>query len=209
MRVKGLDTAKVTATGKIRSKFIKGLELGLKARFVNFEYVQSFEKRILTCRFFYINFSQQFSYIFLITRVKYNTCIQHLIHIQIMFSSTWSQFNNLKTKNKPLSFTTWMDSQKIKDYVLGDSKEPLIVHGESGCGKTSIMALAAREAFSWIHGNGMVIMRWTVQIKIKEGCIFSWPFLDFMYRHINLTVKKNSSWIYKNFSNIKLMIIYG
>lgn len=49
--------------------------------------------------------------------------------------------------------------KKIKDYVLGDSKEPLIVHGESGCGKTSIMALAAREAFSWIHGNGMVIMR--------------------------------------------------
>lgn len=49
--------------------------------------------------------------------------------------------------------------KKIKDYVLGDSKEPLVVHGESGCGKTSIMALAAREAFSWIHGNGMVIMR--------------------------------------------------
>uniref|UniRef100_K1PUT9 NACHT and WD repeat domain-containing protein 1 n=1 Tax=Magallana gigas TaxID=29159 RepID=K1PUT9_MAGGI len=49
--------------------------------------------------------------------------------------------------------------KKIKDYVLGDSMEPLIVHGESGCGKTSIVALAAREAFSWIHGNGMVIMR--------------------------------------------------
>lgn len=70
MRVKGLDTAKVTATGKIRNKFIKGLELGLKASFGNFEYVQSFEKRILTCRFFYIKFSQQFSYIFLITRDK-------------------------------------------------------------------------------------------------------------------------------------------
>lgn len=52
-----------------------------------------------------------------------------------------------------------MDLQNIKDYVLGNSKEPLVVHGESGCGKTSIMALAAREAFSWIHGNGMVIMR--------------------------------------------------
>lgn len=64
-----------------------------------------------------------------------------------------------------------MDLQKIKDYVLGDSKEPLVVHGESGCGKTSIMALAAREAFSWIHGNGMVIMRWSKQMKIKEKSI--------------------------------------
>ncbi|XP_062599748.1 NACHT domain- and WD repeat-containing protein 1-like, partial [Saccostrea cucullata] len=49
--------------------------------------------------------------------------------------------------------------KKIKDYVLGDSKEVLVVHGESGCGKTSIMALAAKEAFSWIHGQGIVAMR--------------------------------------------------
>ena len=49
--------------------------------------------------------------------------------------------------------------QKIKEYVLGDSKQPLVVHGESGCGKTSIMALAAEEAFHWLHGNGMVVMR--------------------------------------------------
>ncbi|XP_061186244.1 NACHT and WD repeat domain-containing protein 2-like [Saccostrea echinata] len=49
--------------------------------------------------------------------------------------------------------------KKIKDYVLGDSKEVLVVHGESGCGKTSVMALAAKQAFQWIRGNGMVLVR--------------------------------------------------
>lgn len=56
--------------------------------------------------------------------------------------------------------------QKIKAYVLGDNKEPLVIHGESGCGKTSIMALAAKEAYFWIHGKGMVIAR-RVLIDIK------------------------------------------
>ena len=50
--------------------------------------------------------------------------------------------------------------QKIKEYVLGDNWDPLVIHGESGCGKTSIMAQAAKEAFHWIQGKGMVVMRW-------------------------------------------------
>nr|XP_022300895.1 NACHT and WD repeat domain-containing protein 2-like [Crassostrea virginica] len=49
--------------------------------------------------------------------------------------------------------------QKIKEYVLGDNWDPLVIHGESGCGKTSIMAQAAKEAFHWIQGKGMVVMR--------------------------------------------------
>lgn len=32
---------------------------------------------------------------------------------------------------------------QIKDYVCGSSSSPFVVYGQSGCGKTSIMALSA------------------------------------------------------------------
>ncbi|XP_074658721.1 NACHT and WD repeat domain-containing protein 2-like [Tubulanus polymorphus] len=38
---------------------------------------------------------------------------------------------------------------KIRDYVTGDSELPLVLHGESGCGKTSLLAKAASEVAKW------------------------------------------------------------
>lgn len=35
--------------------------------------------------------------------------------------------------------------EKIHQYVVGDSKLPLVLFGESGCGKTSLMAKAASQ----------------------------------------------------------------
>ena len=49
--------------------------------------------------------------------------------------------------------------QKIKNYVLGDSREILLVHGETGCGKTSVMALAAKQAWSWLDGVRSIVIR--------------------------------------------------
>ena len=34
---------------------------------------------------------------------------------------------------------------KVKAYILGKSDRPLVVHGHSGCGKTSVMASVAVE----------------------------------------------------------------
>ena len=34
---------------------------------------------------------------------------------------------------------------QIRDYVLGTSHKPLVLHGLSGCGKTSLMAKAASQ----------------------------------------------------------------
>ena len=33
--------------------------------------------------------------------------------------------------------------KQVKDYILSASEQPLIIHGESGCGKTSVLAKAA------------------------------------------------------------------
>jgi ABC-type uncharacterized transport system fused permease/ATPase subunit len=58
--------------------------------------------------------------------------------------------------NIRLSFSMF---QKIKNYVLGDSREILLVHGEAGCGKTSVMALAAKQAWSWLDGDISIVIR--------------------------------------------------
>ena len=34
---------------------------------------------------------------------------------------------------------------KIHAYLLSDSRQPLVIHGESGCGKTSVLAKAAMQ----------------------------------------------------------------
>jgi len=47
------------------------------------------------------------------------------------------------------SFTGREEELKaIRDYLDGDSRRPLVVHGASGCGKTALMARAAQEAES-------------------------------------------------------------
>ncbi|XP_064598836.1 uncharacterized protein LOC135465527 [Liolophura sinensis] len=51
--------------------------------------------------------------------------------------------------------------ETIKAYILGTSRSPLVVHGSSGSGKTSVMAKAAMSAKSWVDGGskGVIILR--------------------------------------------------
>ncbi|KAL5015965.1 hypothetical protein ScPMuIL_005554 [Solemya velum] len=49
--------------------------------------------------------------------------------------------------------------KEIQDYMKSDSGEALVVHGESGCGKTSILAMAAQQSWSWLKGKGSVVLR--------------------------------------------------
>ena len=49
--------------------------------------------------------------------------------------------------------------QVAKDYILGMSNEPLVLHGSSGSGKTSVMAMIAKEAWSWMKSKPAIILR--------------------------------------------------
>ncbi|OWF44316.1 NACHT domain- and WD repeat-containing protein 1-like [Mizuhopecten yessoensis] len=40
--------------------------------------------------------------------------------------------------------------EKIKTYIKSTTTKPLIIHGASGCGKTSLMAMTARNVRSWM-----------------------------------------------------------
>ena len=39
------------------------------------------------------------------------------------------------------------------------SNEPLVLHGASGCGKTSIMAMAAKQCAEWTNNKAAVVFR--------------------------------------------------
>lgn len=44
--------------------------------------------------------------------------------------------------------------EKIKNYMLGDSDKPLVLYGEGGCGKTSLLAKSAGLTSStWLTGK--------------------------------------------------------
>ncbi|KAH3887306.1 hypothetical protein DPMN_011322 [Dreissena polymorpha] len=47
----------------------------------------------------------------------------------------------------------------IGDYVAGMSNEPLVLHGDSGSGKTSVLAMAARSSAAWARKNAVVVVR--------------------------------------------------
>ena len=49
--------------------------------------------------------------------------------------------------------------QRIKAYVTGNSENPLVIHGFSGCGKTSIMSMAAKLTKSMWKKQAVVLCR--------------------------------------------------
>ncbi|CAG5115340.1 unnamed protein product, partial [Candidula unifasciata] len=42
---------------------------------------------------------------------------------------------------------------KIQSYLLSDTRRPLVVHGQCGCGKSTILAAAAVRVHSWMKGK--------------------------------------------------------
>ncbi len=40
----------------------------------------------------------------------------------------------------------------IKKYVKSSCQTPLVLHGNSGCGKSALVAMAAKEVYKWLKG---------------------------------------------------------
>lgn len=47
----------------------------------------------------------------------------------------------------------------IKGYVTGQGNTPLVIHGQQGSGKTSLVAMAANKTQSWIGNEAAVVVR--------------------------------------------------
>ena len=63
------------------------------------------------------------------------------------------------TKIKVIHAGTFSSPQQVETYLVGSSRYPLVVHGHSGCGKTSVMAVAAQRAWELYKGKAIVILR--------------------------------------------------
>ena len=65
--------------------------------------------------------------------------------------------------------------QQVESFLVGSSTHPLVIHGSSGCGKTSIMAMAAHRAWELHKGKAVVILRW---VSLITGYIHTQIRLD-------------------------------
>ena len=43
--------------------------------------------------------------------------------------------------------------ERVRNYIQGSSKQPLVLWGEGGCGKSSMLAKIAKEATTWLTGK--------------------------------------------------------
>ena len=53
--------------------------------------------------------------------------------------------------------------QDIEEYVRGPSQYPLVIHGKSGCGKTSVIALAAKAISEWMDKKCCICLRYAFE----------------------------------------------
>ncbi|XP_063410138.1 NACHT and WD repeat domain-containing protein 2-like isoform X2 [Mytilus trossulus] len=47
----------------------------------------------------------------------------------------------------------------VHNYIKSDKRHPLVIHGESGSGKTSLMAMIAKKTNEWLDGKATVVIR--------------------------------------------------
>lgn len=60
-----------------------------------------------------------------------------------------------------LDFQSFL-GQDIEDYVRGPSQHPLVIHGKSGCGKTAVIAMAAKAISGFMDQKCCVCLRYAV-----------------------------------------------
>lgn len=69
---------------------------------------------------------------------------QHSLHCRELCSSLHNQSKSL---------------DRVKSYITGQGNYPLVVHGQQGSGKTSLVAMAASASPSWVGPEVAVIVR--------------------------------------------------
>ena len=89
-------------------------------------------------------------------KIDENIKLHHSLIKDELYSETLQHWETVKVRCK--NFIGRKDVlQNVKDYILGDTNHVLVIHGESGCGKTSIIAKAAADSLAWLRQSGKMI----------------------------------------------------
>ncbi|KAK3583746.1 hypothetical protein CHS0354_022778 [Potamilus streckersoni] len=78
--------------------------------------------------------------------------------------------------------------KKIKDYITGKSREVFVVHGQSGSGKTSILAMTARDIKKRTSGTAVLLLRFLGTSPDSTSII---PLLTSLLKQLNRIFNDN------------------
>ena len=68
--------------------------------------------------------------------------------------------------------------QDIEDYVRGPSQYPLVIHGKSGCGKTAVIALAAKAISGFMDQKCCLCLRYACSCLYLIGFAVAFRLCD-------------------------------
>ncbi|XP_048576749.1 NACHT and WD repeat domain-containing protein 2 isoform X2 [Nematostella vectensis] len=69
--------------------------------------------------------------------------------------------------------------EKIRTYISGSGQKPLVLYGDSGCGKTSLVAMTAKLVPSWTEYEPVVVLRFlgttpdssNIRLVLRSACL--------------------------------------
>ena len=69
--------------------------------------------------------------------------------------------------------------KKIHHYIANRCSSPLVIHGDTGTGKTSLVAMAAKHARSWVKQDAIVVLRFlgttpnssNIRLTLRSVCL--------------------------------------
>ncbi|KAJ8304435.1 hypothetical protein KUTeg_018018 [Tegillarca granosa] len=107
----------------------------------------------------------------------YEECLQHMTFCK-------EKCKDFQGREKTL--------QQIKEYVLGPIDQPFVIHGSSGCGKTSIMAMAAQKTWEWLEGKVGIVLRFVGTTPNSSDIMAFLPSITKQIRLLNRKTSINS-----------------
>ena len=123
--------------------------------------------------------------------------LQHINFCQLKCQDFFGRNDTLKVRwvytlqtrelgiNKEIYLILLLLLQMIRDYVLGETPEPFVIYGDSGCGKTSLMAMAAKYMWQW-EQDPVVILR-----SVNKNLIFNFQLEPFRNNSTSITLVSN------------------
>lgn len=89
--------------------------------------------------------------------------------------------------------------EKIKSYIIGQANSPLVVHGQQGSGKTSLLAMAANASSLWVGHEVSVIVRF-IGVTLQSSKVHQ--LLKSLYHQLCVALKVDPKTVPEDYQNL-------